>query len=158
MKSKKLEFLEEAIRLARESMADGRGGPFGAVIVKDGEIIARGQNSVVRDMDPTAHAEMVAIREAAKVLQTHMLSGCEIYCTCEPCPMCLSAIYWARIDAVYYSSTRDDAATAGFDDFLFYSEFQGSVGAKRVPSEQIPFGNAVSLLVDWAMKKDKIPY
>ncbi len=150
--------MEEAVKLARASMADGRGGPFGAVIVKDGKVIARGENRVVRDKDPTAHAEVVAIRNAAKALGTHVLTGCEIYATSEPCPMCLSAIYWARIDAIYYSTTRDDAASAGFDDSLFYSELSLAIQDRRIPSKQVPMEEAVTLLVDWALKPNKIAY
>jgi guanine deaminase len=129
--------MREAIRLSRESMADGQGGPFGAVIVRNGEVVSTGQNRVVRDADPTAHAEMMAIREACKKLNTHSLEGCEIYSTCEPCPMCLGAIYWARLDRVYYACTRDDAASAGFDDSLFYYEVAMPKEQRRTPLEQI---------------------
>ena len=107
-------FMREAIRLARESVETG-GGPFGAVIVRDGAIIGRGQNRVVPDKDPTAHAEMLAIRQACRALDTYDLSDCEIYASCEPCPMCLSAIYWARLDRLYYANTRRDAARIGFE-------------------------------------------
>ena len=115
-------FMEEAIRLAKENVKNGTGGHFGAVIVKEGEIIAACGNSVTPDNDPTAHAEVNAIREACRKLKTHQLEGCEVYASCEPCPMCLGAIYWARPAKVYYASTKDDAAAAGFDDSFIYKE------------------------------------
>ena len=105
-----------AIELARDGMADGRGGPFGAVVVRGGLVVGRGSNRVVRTCDPTAHAEIVAIRDAAAQLGTHVLVGCEVYSTCEPCPMCLSALYWARVDRIYFGCTRQAASAAGFDD------------------------------------------
>lgn len=151
------EFMREAIRLAAESATSG-GGPFGAVIVKDGAIVGRGQNRVVPDRDPTAHAEVLAIRQACRALDTHDLSGCEIYASCEPCPMCLGAIYWARIDQIYYASTRDDAAAAGFDDSLFYYEFGKPLEQRRTPSEQLLAEEATAVLVDWATRTDKVPY
>jgi guanine deaminase len=158
MRGGHIKFMREAIRLARESMADGKGGPFGAVIVKKGEIIGRGMNRVVRDADPTAHAEMVAIRDACKKLATHTLAGCVIYCTCEPCPMCLGAIYWARLDRIYYACMRDDAASAGFDDSLFYYEVAKPMETRRTPSDQVLADEAAAVLVEWATKTDKVPY
>jgi guanine deaminase len=158
MKNSKQDFMREAIGLARKSMDDGAGGPFGAVVVKDGRIIGRGQNSVVKDCDPTAHAEVLAIRNACAKLKTHVLAGCEIYASCEPCPMCLAAIYWARIDHIYYACNRDDAATAGFDDSLFYYEFTRPLEQRQTPSEQLQADEAISVLVEWNLKKDKISY
>jgi tRNA(Arg) A34 adenosine deaminase TadA len=157
MSDEREKFMREAIRLARESVETG-GGPFGAVVVKDGTIVGRGQNRVVPDKDPTAHAEMLAIRQACRALDTHDLSGCEIYASCEPCPMCLGAIYWARLDRVYYACTRDEAAAAGFDDSLFYYEFGQPLEQRRTPSEQLLGDEAAAVLVEWAMKPDKITY
>ena len=116
------QFMAEAIRLARENVKNGTGGPFGAVIVKDGEVIVSCVNTVTPDNDPTAHAEVNAIREACRKLKTYQLEGCEIYASCEPCPMCLGAIYWARPSKVYYASTKEEAAGAGFDDSFIYKE------------------------------------
>jgi len=157
MSDQREEFMREAIRLAGESAASG-GGPFGAVVVKDGTIVGRGQNRVVPDRDPTAHAEVLAIRQACRALDTHNLRGCEIYASCEPCPMCLGAIYWARLDQIYYASTRDDAAAAGFDDSLFYYEIGKPLEQRRTPSEQILAEEAGAVLVDWAVRSDKIEY
>jgi len=157
MSDQKEKFMREAIRLAQESAATG-GGPFGAVVVKDDAIVGRGQNRVVPDRDPTAHAEVLAIRQACRALDTHELGGCEIYASCEPCPMCLGAIYWARLDMVYYSSTRDDAAAAGFDDSLFYYEFGKPLEQRRTPSEQLLSLEASAVLVDWAVRTDKVVY
>ncbi|WP_285826607.1 nucleoside deaminase [Bacteroides acidifaciens] len=116
------QFMAEAIRLAKENVKNGTGGPFGAVIVKDGEVIVSCVNTVTPDNDPTAHAEVNAIREACRKLKTYQLEGCEIYASCEPCPMCLGAIYWARPSKVYYASTKEEAAGAGFDDSFIYKE------------------------------------
>lgn len=126
-------FMEEAIRLAVENVKKGTGGPFGAVIVKAGEIIAACGNTVTPDHDPTAHAEVNAIREACFKLSSHQLDGCEIYCSCEPCPMCLGAIYWARPARVYYASTQEDAAKAGFDDSFIYREIELPEAERRIP-------------------------
>ncbi|MEL6593868.1 MAG: nucleoside deaminase, partial [Bacteroidota bacterium] len=122
MEQKQVEFMREAIRLACENVASGQGGPFAAVVVKDGKIIATGVNRVTSDLDPTAHAEVNAIRAACKVLGSFQLDGCDIYTTCEPCPMCLGAIYWARAKQVYYANTQIDAAQIGFDDRFIYEE------------------------------------
>ena len=126
-------FMEMAIQLARENVSSGKGGPFGAVVVKDGEIIARARNEVTSNYDPTAHAEVVAIRQACKELQSYQLAGCEIYSSCEPCPMCLGAIYWARADKVYYAATKDDAAVSGFDDDFIYKEISLQGEERSVP-------------------------
>ncbi len=126
-------FMEEAIRLAVENVKKGTGGPFGAVIVKAGEIIAACGNTVTPDCDPTAHAEVNAIREACLKLASHQLEGCEIYCSCEPCPMCLGAIYWARPARVYYAATKEDAAQAGFDDSFIYREIELPEAERTIP-------------------------
>lgn len=126
-------FMDEAIRLAAENVKNGTGGPFGAVIVKDGKIITACGNSVTPDNDPTAHAEVNAIREACHKLGTHQLEACEIYASCEPCPMCLGAIYWARPARVYYASTKEDAAEAGFDDSFIYKEIALSDSGRSIP-------------------------
>lgn len=127
------QFMAEAIRLAKENVKNGTGGPFGAVIVKDGEIIASCVNTVIPDNDPTAHAEVNAIREACRKLKTYQLEGCEIYASCEPCPMCLGAIYWARPSKVYYASTKEEAAGAGFDDSFIYKEITYSGNERSIP-------------------------
>lgn len=126
-------FMEEAIRLAVENAKNGTGGPFGAVVVKDGKVIAACGNSVTPDNDPTAHAEVNAIREACRKLGTFQLEGCEVYASCEPCPMCLGAIYWARPAKVYYASTKEDAALAGFDDSFIYKEIALPEAGRSIP-------------------------
>lgn len=126
-------FMEEAIRLAVENAKNGTGGPFGAVIVKDGKVIAACGNSVTSDNDPTAHAEVNAIREACRKLGVFQLEGCEVYASCEPCPMCLGAIYWARPAKVYYASTKEDAALAGFDDSFIYKEIALPEAGRSIP-------------------------
>ena len=126
-------FMREAIRLAVENVKQGTGGPFGAVVVKEGKIIAACANTVTPDCDPTAHAEVNAIREACRELDTFQLGGCEIYASCEPCPMCLGAIYWARPSRVYYASTKEDAALAGFDDSLIYKEIALPEADRSIP-------------------------
>jgi tRNA(Arg) A34 adenosine deaminase TadA len=125
-------FMREALRFAVESAASGNGGPFAAVVVKDGEIVGRGSNAVTGQNDPTAHAEVEAIRDACRQLRTFRLDGCEIYCSSEPCPMCLGAIYWARLERIYYANDRGVAAEAGFDDAFIYDEMGGSGGPHRV--------------------------
>ena len=147
----------EAIRLAVEQVRRS-GGPFGAVIVKDGEIIARGANKVTPTHDPTAHAEVVAIREACKALGSHSLEGCEIYCSCEPCPMCLGAIYWARIDKLWFAATRTDAKEAGFDDEMIYEELCKSHEHRHLPSMQMMRREALEAFRRWDEKPDRIEY
>jgi tRNA(Arg) A34 adenosine deaminase TadA len=127
------EIMAEALRLATENVIAGRGGPFAAIIMQGSEILARGSNLVTSSNDPTAHAEIIAIRRACTSLNTFQLNGCEIYTTCEPCPMCLGAIYWARLDRIYFAATRDDAAGAGFDDSLIYREVAGPFDQRRIP-------------------------
>jgi tRNA(Arg) A34 adenosine deaminase TadA len=155
--SKNQEFMKEAIEVSMENIQHG-GGPFGAVVVKEGEIIARSGNSVTRDNDPTAHAEVNAIREAAKVLKNHDLSGCVIYSSCEPCPMCLSAIYWARIDRIYYGNNRYDAADIGFDDNFLYEELRKDLNERTIPIEQLDRNEALKTFAAWKEMEDKIPY
>ncbi len=152
------EFMQSAVEAARSGMADGRGGPFGAAVAKDGALIATGANRVVRDKDPTAHAEVVAIREACSMLGDHRLLGCEIYCTCEPCPMCLSAIFWARIDRIYFAATRHDAADAGFDDAAIYREVSSDFADRAVPIVHLPNEASLALFESWRKKTDKVPY
>ena len=151
-------FMREAIRLAEEGMNSDSGGPFGAVVVKNGEIIARGFNRVTSDNDPTAHAEVIAIREACKKLGTFQLDDCEIYTSCEPCPMCLGAIYWARPRKVYYACTREDAALANFDDQFIYDELELKIDARKVPFENMIRDEGRHVFQKWVMKADKTEY
>lgn len=151
------EFMHEAIRLADESVKNG-GGPFGAVIVKDGEIIAGSSNSVTIDNDPTAHAEVNTIREACRKLGTFDLSGCVIYTSCEPCPMCLGAIYWAHLDRIYYGNTRKDAADIEFDDDFIYAELDKSMHDRSVPIIPLLREEALNTFRMWSEKQDRIDY
>ena len=151
-------FMREALRLAEENIENTNGGPFGAVVVKDGKIVGKGGNKVTVHNDPTAHAEIVAIREAAKNLNTFDLSGCEIYSSCEPCPMCLGAIYWARLDKLYYAATKDDAAKANFDDSFIYREFSLPKEERSIPSLQMMREEAVKIFERWNESENKIPY
>lgn len=153
----KQDFMREAIALAVESVVAG-GGPFGAVVVKDGRIVSRGSNRVTLANDPTAHAEVNAIRQAAATLGTFDLSGCELYTSCEPCPMCLGAIYWAHIDKVYYGCTKADAKEAGFDDSFIYDEMPLPHEARRLASERILGDEAMAAFRAWGEKTDKIKY
>jgi tRNA(Arg) A34 adenosine deaminase TadA len=150
-------FMERAIALSREMVARG-GGPFGAVIVKDGAILAEGANRVTVANDPTAHAEIVAIREACAKLGSFTLAGCEIYTTCEPCPMCLAAIYWARIERIYYANERTDAARIGFDDDFLYREIPLPPDQRRVPMTRLLADQALAVFNAWHAKPDKTPY
>ena len=150
-------FMLEAIRVANENI-ENQGGPFGAVIVKDGEIITASGNSVTIDNDPTAHAEVNTIRKACKRLGTFNLEGCEIYSSCEPCPMCLSAIYWAHIDKLYYATTKDDAASIGFDDSFIYHELTLKPEDRRVHAEQHDREVALEPFNIWRNKTDKTEY
>ncbi len=152
------EFLKEAVRLSDENMRSGRGGPFGCVIVKDRKIVAKGSNLVTSSNDPTAHAEVVAIREACKTLNTFQLTGCEIYTSCEPCPMCLGAIYWARPDKVYYANTREDAAAIGFDDDFIYQEIAAPINARKISFVHAPLKEATEVFDRWKNSTDKIEY
>jgi tRNA(Arg) A34 adenosine deaminase TadA len=154
----KNEFMLEAIKKAEENIITGKGGPFGAVVVKDGKIIAAVGNYVTSTNDPTAHAEVVAIREACKTLDTFDLTGCEIYASCEPCPMCLGAIMWARIDKLYYAADRIDASRAGFDDELFYTELALPVEKRMLKPTQLLRNEANKVFDKWNEEMDKIPY
>ena len=153
----KNKFMLRAIELSISS-ANGTGGPFGCVIVKDAKIIAEGSNKVTFSNDPTAHAEIVAIREACKKLNTFNLSGCDIYASCEPCPMCLSAIYWSHIDNIYYANTRDDAKKINFDDSMIYSEFSKKIEDRKIPIKQMLRDEALKAFEIWDKKTDKIEY
>jgi tRNA(Arg) A34 adenosine deaminase TadA len=151
-------FMLEAVRLSHENMQAGKGGPFGCVVVKDNVIIGRGFNQVTSSNDPTAHAEVMAIREACKTLGTFQLTGCEIYTSCEPCPMCLGAIYWARPAKVYYCNTREDAATIQFDDDFIYREIGLPLSDRSIPFVHMPMKEALNVFTDWTNKSDKIKY
>lgn len=153
----KNKFMTRAIELSIKSVNAG-GGPFGSVIVKGEKIIAEGSNKVTSINDPTAHGEIVAIRQACKNLNHFNLSGCELYSTCEPCPMCLSAIYWARIDTIYYANTRDDARKIDFDDSLIYSELQKNVKKRKITMIQIMRDEALKAFELWDKKTDKVKY
>ena len=150
-------FMLRAIELSIKS-ANGTGGPFGCVIVKDDKIIAEGSNKVTFSNDPTAHAEIVAIREACKKLNTFNLSGCDLYASCEPCPMCLSAIYWSHVDKIFYANTREDAKKINFDDSLIYSEISKKYEDRKIPIKQILRDEALKAFEIWDKKTDKIEY
>ena len=149
--------MKRAIKLSLESV-NKNGGPFGCIIVKENKIVAEGFNKVTSSNDPTAHGEIVAIREACKNLNTFTLAGCELYSSCEPCPMCLSAIYWARIGKIYYANTRDDAKKIDFDDSLIYSEFNKNINERKIPMVQIMRDEALKAFELWDKKKDKVKY
>ena len=153
----KNEFMKTAIELSIESVNKG-GGPFGCVIVKDEKIVSEGSNKVTSSKDPTAHGEIVAIREACKKINNFSLSGFELYSSCEPCPMCLSAIYWARIDKVYFANTRQDAQKIDFDDSLIYSEFQKNIDKRKIPMVQMMRSEALKAFELWDKKTDKVKY
>ena len=153
----KNEFMKRAVELSVESVNNG-GGPFGSVIVKDNKIIAEGSNKVTSNNDPTAHGEIVAIREACKKLNNFSLNQCDLYSTCEPCPMCLSAIYWARIDKIYYANTREDARKIDFDDSLIYTELQKNIDKRKISMIQIMRNEALKAFELWDKKKDKVKY
>ena len=153
----KNKFMLRAIELSISS-ANGSGGPFGCVIVKDEKIIAEGSNKVTFSNDPTAHAEIVAIREACKKLNTFNLSGCDLYASCEPCPMCLSAIYWSHVDNIFYANTREDAKKINFDDSLIYSEISKKNEDRKIPIKQMLRDEALKAFEIWNKKTDKIEY
>ena len=150
--------MEEAINLAKQNLKHKNGGPFGAVVVKDGRIIGRGVNTVTTQNDPTAHAEVNAIREACSTINSFQLEECEIYSSCEPCPMCLGAIYWARPKKFYYAATREDAARAGFDDSEIYREIQLPIQLRKIPSEQMMEPEANQVFITWVNLEHKIEY
>jgi len=151
-------FMREAIRLSIENVQSGNGGPFGTVIVKKGNIIASGVNKVTQSSDPTAHAEIVAIRSACETLGTFQLVGCEIYCSCEPCPMCLGAIYWARPDRIYFANTREDAADINFDDNFIYNELDVSISQRKLPTTQLLRDEAQMAFTQWRESTAKTEY
>jgi tRNA(Arg) A34 adenosine deaminase TadA len=148
----------EAISLGREGMHEKGGGPFGAVVVCAGQVVGRGHNQVTTLLDPTAHAEIMAIRQACCSLGRFDLNGCELYTSCEPCPMCLAAIYWARLDRVFYACTRHDAAEIGFDDHFIYEQLPLEIAARSLPMEQIEREDSLELFREWIEKPDKIRY
>ena len=154
----KKEFMLRAIELSRKNMQDGAGGPFGAVIVKNGAIIGEGWNKVTSSNDPTAHAEVSAIRDACKNIENFSLEGAEIYTSCEPCPMCLGAIYWARLSTIYYGNTRKDAADIQFDDDFIYQEIPKKIEDRQIPMVQCAHGESLEVFKEWQNKADKIPY
>ena len=151
-------FMQRAIDLAIENVRAGRGGPFAAVVVKDGHVIATGANCVTSTNDPTAHAEMTAIREACHLLSAYQLTGCDIYTSCEPCPMCLGAIYWARPDRVFFSATAGDATAAGFDDSFIYDQLKLPYTRRRIPFERIVQDTTLQPFQEWEKKSDRIRY
>jgi guanine deaminase len=150
-------FMRRAIALSCQGVAEG-GGPFGAVVVKDGRIVGEGRNAVVPSRDPTAHAEVVAIRAACAALGTHDLSGAVIYTSCEPCPMCLGAVWWARIAEIVYGNDRADAAAIGFDDAAIYDEVCLPIAERRLPLRRLLGGEAIEAFRLWQAKADKVPY
>ena len=150
--------MKEAVNAALKGMNNNEGGPFGCVVVKDGKIIGRGNNKVTSTNDPTAHAEVTAIRDACKNLDSFQLEGCEIYTSCEPCPMCLGAIYWARPDKVYYGSNQADAAHIGFDDAFIYKEIPLPYTERSIPFEQLVPEIAITPFQEWTKKVDKTEY
>jgi tRNA(Arg) A34 adenosine deaminase TadA len=151
-------FMREAIRLSIEMMRRGKGGPFGAVVVRGNKIVGRGCNQVTSLNDPTAHAEIVAIRDACKRLKTFELYGCDLYTSCEPCPMCLSAMYWSRLDKVFYGNTRKDAAKIAFDDDFIYREVALPIRKRKLIMKQLLRKEALAAFAEWEKKTDKIPY
>ena len=151
-------FMREAIRLSIQTMRRGKGGPFGAVVVRNGRVVGRGCNQVTSVNDPTAHAEIVAIREACKRLKTFRLDDCDLYTSCEPCPMCLAAIYWARLGKVFYANTRRDAARIDFDDDFIYREVALSIGKRTLKMKQLLHDEALAAFAEWQQKTDKIFY
>jgi guanine deaminase len=152
------DFMRRAIALALENVRSGRGGPFAALIVKEVRIIAEGINRVTSTNDPTAHAEVVAIREACRTLGDFQLAGCDLYTTCEPCPMCLGAIYWARPARVFYAGTAADAAAAGFDDAFIYDELKHPPAARRFPMTQLLRDESLAIFSAWKQQENKTPY
>jgi guanine deaminase len=152
-------FLEQAIELAVRSASEG-GGPFGSIVVLGDEVVGTGNNQVVSSTDPTAHAEVVALRNAARRLGNHVLRGCVVYASCEPCPMCLAAAFWSRVDRVVYAASRHDAAAAGFDDEELYGELAAALGdgERRLPVVALPTRRARAPFAAWAANPDRVPY
>ena len=152
------EFMKRAIALALENVRSGSGGPFAALVVREGQVIAEGTNRVTLSSDPTAHAEVVAIREACRVLGDFQLTGCDLYTTCEPCPMCLGAIYWARPTRVFYAATAADAAGAGFDDAFIYDELKIAPAVRLIPMTQFLREDSLAIFLAWKQQENKTPY
>lgn len=152
------EFMQQAIALATENVVSGRGGPFGAVIVKDGQVVATGVNCVTQWNDPTAHAEVVAIREACRKLGSYWLKGCDVYTSCEPCPMCLTAIYWSHCRAIYYGNSAADAAKIGFDDSFLYDEVRNPLHQRKIPIHKMLSEKAWESFAAWEANPNKIEY
>ena len=150
--------MREAIRLSVQMMRRGKGGPFGAVVVRNGKVVGRGSNQVTSTNDPTAHAEILAIREACQRLKTFQLDDCDLYTSCEPCPMCLAAIYWARLANVFYANTRKDAARIDFDDDFIYREVARPVGKRKLKMKQLLREEALAAFAEWQQKTDKVLY
>jgi tRNA(Arg) A34 adenosine deaminase TadA len=150
--------MQRAIALATENVLSGAGGPFGAVVVRNGQIIATGVNLVTSTNDPTAHAEVVAIRAACKALGDFRLAGCVVYTSCEPCPMCLAALYWSRCDAIFYGNSAADASAAGFDDSLLYAEVNRPIDQRRIPMNRLLANQAMESFNTWRARVDKIEY
>ena len=155
---RELRFMEEAIALSRHGVIANDGGPFGCVVVKGDEVVGRGWNRVTSTNDPTAHAEVVAIREACKNLGSFQLEDCEIYASCEPCPMCLGAIYWSRPKKVYYANTREDAARIGFDDSFIYDEISCALPARKIQMIRVGGQQAIQVFHEWSEKENKASY
>jgi tRNA(Arg) A34 adenosine deaminase TadA len=151
-------WMQEAARIALEGVARGAGGPFGALIVRGGVVLGRASNRVLATNDPTAHAEVLAIRRAARRIGSFSLAGCELYATCEPCPMCLAAAYWSRLDRIWYACDQADAARAGFDDAAFHAELARPPAARRLPQSQVFRPDALPALEAWLTKPDRVPY
>ena len=158
MSAREISFMQAAVDLARRGMEEGKGGPFGCVIVKGDEIVGRGYNSVTSYNDPTAHAEIVAIRNACTTLKHFQLDGCELYTSCEPCPMCLGAIYWARPSIVYYANSRGDATAIGFDDSFIYEEINVPFEKRSIQTIRLQIPEAIKVFEEWSLKPNKIVY
>lgn len=158
MTERENQFMQAAIELARKGFLNGQGGPFGCVIVKGDTIVGQGCNCVTTDNDPTAHAEVVAIRDACKNLQTFQLNDCEVFTSCEPCPMCLGALYWARPQKIYFAATRHDAAAAGFDDSFIYDELAAPVTARQIPMIHFEREQAIKVFEEWKNFPGKVSY
>lgn len=150
--------MRRAIALADENVRSGRGGPFGAVVARDGVILGEGANAVTTSNDPTAHAEVVAIRNACRALGDFRLAGCEVYASCEPCPMCLGAVYWARLDRLWFAADRADAERAGFDDRFIYREIAADLDARRIPTARLLVAPGREVLERWRVTADKVAY
>ena len=153
-----LEFLRQAIEIATQNVESGEGGPFGAVVVREGRVLATGVNRVTAMNDPTAHAEMVAVREACRILGDFQLTGCEIYCSSEPCPMCLAAIYWARAERIYFAATRVEAAAVGFDDQFIHDEMALDIAGRSIPAQRLLAEEALTPFEHWTALQGRVHY